>query len=316
MKGILEINNYGLGDEVEGYMLIKNVNKGIARNGKPYLTLILADYTGEIECKVWDSVEQLEYTMLPNTIIYLAGTISEYQGKLQLRLTNFNIESEYSCDLTVADFAKSAPISSDELFSKITETVQEIKNDKIRSIVTDILSRYEKSFKIFPAAKAMHHNYVSGLAYHTYGMLNLAKSIANLYPTLSKDLLFAGVILHDVCKVREYTDPINPEYSLEGKLIGHITMIAEEIELTAKTLGIAGEEVLLLKHMVLSHHGKLEWGSPVAPMIVEAEILHFIDNIDAKMEMCRTALEKANVGQFTERIPGLDGRTLYKHTIK
>lgn len=163
-----------------------------------------------------------------------------------------------------------------------------------------------------PAATRNHHEFMSGLAYHVVSMLHLAKSIANLYPSLNTDLLYAGIILHDLGKVRELSGPIDTEYTIEGKLIGHISIIASEIHQAANELGIEGEEVMLLEHIVLSHHGKGEWGSPKPPLLREAEIIHYIDNLDAKMNMMDRALQKVEPGQFSERIMPLENRTFYR----
>lgn len=133
-------------------------------------------------------------------------------------------------------------------------------------------------------------------------MLKLGKAIADLYPTLNRDLLYAGIILHDVGKVVELSGPVATMYTVEGNLLGHITIMVNEIAKIASELEIEGEEVMLLQHMVLSHHGKEEWGSPKKPMIQEAEILHYIDNIDAKMNMLTRALGKTTPGEFTERL--------------
>lgn len=313
-KGILEIGKHDIGDRVEGYVLVKSVTKGLTTNGSEYLTVIFKDKTGEIEAKIWDNIEEAKYYFYENNIVYLAGHIGEFKGKPQLRIMNCNAEEDEN--ISVEDFVPSAPILGDDVLNAIQKIVNDMKNTVIKNITSTIIEKYQTDFKIYPAAKGMHHAYVGGLAYHTYGMLNLAKVISDLYPMLNKDLLYAGVILHDVCKVKEYTDAINPDYSVEGKLVGHISMVSEEIALVAKELGFAGEEeVTLLQHMVLSHHGKLEWGSPVQPQIMEAEMLHFIDNMDAKMEMYREALEKVNPGHFTERIRGLDNRTIYKPSI-
>ncbi len=143
-------------------------------------------------------------------------------------------------------------------------------------------------------------------------MLRLGKAICDLYPTLNRDLMYAGIILHDIGKVIELTGPVGTAYTIEGNLLGHITIMVNEIGQAAKELDIEGEEVMLLQHLVLSHHGKEEWGSPKKPMIQEAEIIHYIDNIDAKMNMLTRALEKTKPGEFTERLFPLDNRSFYK----
>ena len=144
-------------------------------------------------------------------------------------------------------------------------------------------------------------------------MLRLAKAIADLYPVLNRDLLYAGVILHDIGKVVELSGPIATTYTVKGNLLGHITLMVSEIEEVARTLGVEEtEEVMLMQHMVLSHHGKEEWGSPKRPMIQEAEMLHYIDNIDAKMQTLTRELEYVEPGEFTKRLFSLDQRAFYR----
>ena len=143
-------------------------------------------------------------------------------------------------------------------------------------------------------------------------MLDLAKAIASLYPSLDNDLLYAGVILHDLGKVMELSGPISTVYTVEGNLLGHISIMVNEIGKAADELSISGEEVMILQHLVFSHHGKAEWGSPKPPLIKEAEILHYIDNIDAKMNMLDRALERVKPGEFSERVFALDNRSFYK----
>jgi 3'-5' exoribonuclease len=146
-------------------------------------------------------------------------------------------------------------------------------------------------------------------------MLDLSKAIAGLYPTLDSDLLYAGVILHDLGKVIELSGPTSTTYTIEGNLIGHISIMVNEIGKAADELGIEGEEVMILQHLVLSHHGKAEWGSPKPPLIREAEILHYIDNVDAKMNMLDRVLSRTKPGEYTERVFALDNRSFYKPTF-
>lgn len=145
-------------------------------------------------------------------------------------------------------------------------------------------------------------------------MVRLADSIGDIYPELNKSLLFAGVMLHDLAKVIELTGPDNTEYTVRGNLIGHIALINEEITKVINDLNIddTKEEVIVLRHLILSHHGQLEYGSPIRPRIMEAEILHMIDNIDANMMMMLTALNRVGEGEMTNRIFAMDNRSFYK----
>ncbi len=190
-----------------------------------------------------------------------------------------------------------------------------MKNPNIQRITRHLMKKYLDRFLEYPAATKNHHEFVSGLGYHVVSMLDLAKAISELYPSLDRDLLYSGIILHDLGKVIELSGPISTTYTVEGNLLGHITIIVNEIAKAAEELSIQGEEVVVLQHIVLSHHGKLEWGSPKQPMIKEAEILHIIDNIDAKMNMLDRSLKRVKPGEFSERIFPLDNRSFYKPTF-
>lgn len=148
-------------------------------------------------------------------------------------------------------------------------------------------------------------------------MLGIARQLHELYPSINKDLLYAGIILHDIGKIKELSGVVSTTYTLEGKLLGHITIMVEEIAEMAKELQVEEkEEVLILQHLILSHHGKAEWGSPKPPMVKEAELLHIIDLIDAKMNMLDKALDKVQPGEFTERLFAMDNRSFYKPSFE
>lgn len=308
------INHYQIGESVELYLMIKTVKKGIASNGKPFLTLFLSDKTGEIEAKLWAITPEDEATFTSSVIVHVQGEIHEYRGMRQLKIKAIRPTTGMD-QVDPSDFLPTAPMDKEEMLAKIMQYIFEMQNAKIQRITRHLLKKHQQAFLTAPAATKNHHEYLSGLAYHVVTMLDLAKGIADVYPSLNRDLLYAGVILHDLGKVRELEGNVVTQYSLEGKLLGHISIMVSEVAEAAKELDIEGEEVLLLQHLILSHHGKEEWGSPKQPLIREAEILHMIDNMDAKMNMMDRALEKVSPGEFTERIFPLDNRSLYKPTI-
>jgi 3'-5' exoribonuclease len=310
-KGIL---HFDVGEQVELFLLIKSSTKGIASNGKPFLTLILQDQSGDIEAKLWDASDDDVKSYAAQNIVKIQGELQNYRGKNQLKIRQIRITSP-SDSVKLADFLATAPLSRDEMTGMLTQYIFEMKNPNIQRITRHLIKKYQKEFLEFPAATKNHHEFVSGLAYHVVSMLNLAKSISSLYPSLDRDLLYAGVILHDLGKVMELSGPISTVYTVEGNLLGHISIMVNEIGKAADELGISGEEIMILQHLVLSHHGKAEWGSPKPPLIKEAEILHYIDNIDAKMNMLDRALERVKPGEFTERIFALDNRSFYKPTF-
>ncbi len=307
-KGIL---HYEVGEQVELFLLVKSVTKGTASNGKPFLTLILQDKSGDIEAKLWDVSGGDEKNYSAQSIVKILGEVQNYRGRSQLKIRQIRPAAPTD-QVKIADFLETAPLSRDEMAGKLTQYIFEMKNPNIQRITRHLIKKYQNAFFEYPAATKNHHEFISGLAYHVISMLDLAKAISALYPSLDKDLLYAGVILHDLGKVVELSGPISTVYTVEGNLLGHITIMVNEIGKAAEELGIAGEEVMVLQHLVLSHHGKAEWGSPKPPLIREAEILHYIDNIDAKMNMLDRALERVKPGEFSERIFALDNRSFYK----
>ncbi|WP_243385839.1 3'-5' exoribonuclease YhaM [Bacillus kexueae] len=310
-KGIVQ---YEVGEQVDVFLLIKSSTKGVASNGKPFLTLILQDQSGEIEAKLWDASPQDEENYAAQNIVKIYGDIHHYRGRNQLKIRNIRLAEPHE-NVSAADFVETAPMGQEEMGQQINQYIFEMKNPNIQRITRHLLKKHQQAFLTYPAATKNHHEFASGLAFHVVSMLNLAKVISDLYPSLDRDLLYAGVILHDLGKVTELSGPIGTNYTVEGNLLGHISIMVNEIAEAAKELQIEGEEVMVLQHLVLSHHGKAEWGSPKPPMIKEAEILHYIDNIDAKMNMLDRALEKVKPGEFTERIFALDNRSFYKPTF-
>ena len=309
------IRDYEIGESFDGFLLIKEARKGTASNGKPFLTLFFTDATGEIEAKLWDAKPEDEEKYTEKKVVKIAGDINEFRGQAQLRIKSIRL-AQATDGVRISDFLEKAPIAKDELQEKITEAIFEMKNPNIQRIVRAFVKKYQDKLFDYPAASKNHHAYVSGLAHHIVTMLQIARSLCDIYPQLNKDLLYAGVILHDIGKIHELSGPVATSYTVEGTLLGHITIMVSEIEEMAKQLDITGEEVVVLQHIVLSQHGYQEWGSPKRPQVMEAEILHFIDLIDAKVNMLIRALDKTKPGEFTERLFALDHRPFYKPTFE
>lgn len=318
MKGelilIKGITTLPVGEKVDQFLLIKQATTGVTTVGKPFMSLILQDKSGDIEAKLWDTTDEHAAMYHPEAIVRVSGEIHDYRGKNQLRIKQIRIAKPED-GVSINDLVPSSSTPKEQLAEELTQFFFELKNPTISRITRHIIKKHQPSLLVYPAATKNHHDYVSGLLDHVVSMLRLGKALCELYPTLNKDLLYAGIILHDVGKVIELSGPIATTYTVEGNLLGHITIMVNEIGKAAAELQIEGEEVMLLQHLVLSHHGKEEWGSPKRPMIQEAEILHYIDNIDAKMNMLTRALNKTAPGEFTERLFPLDNRSFYKPNL-
>ncbi|WP_077324976.1 3'-5' exoribonuclease YhaM [Virgibacillus siamensis] len=309
------IGHHNIGDAFDNFILIKEATRGVASNGKPFLTLILRDTSGEIDAKLWDVSKEDEEVFVGEQIVRISGEVNQFRGRAQLKILSIR-PAQPTDGVKVSDFVEKAPVEKEEMMGKLTEIIFEMKNPVIQRIVRAFIKKYQEALLTYPAATKNHHNYVSGLAHHIVSMLSVAKELHKLYPELNRDLLYAGIILHDLGKLKELSGIITTSYTLEGKLLGHIPMMVEEIGQMAKELQIDSEEVLILQHMVLSHHGKAEWGSPKPPLVREAELLHLIDLIDAKMNMLNRSLDKIKPGEFTERIFAMDNRSFYKPTFE
>ncbi|GAQ19603.1 3'-5' exoribonuclease YhaM [Oceanobacillus picturae] len=305
-----------VGEAIDSFMLIKEASKGLTSGGKPFLTLILRDATGEIEAKLWDATKEDEALFIPEKIIKVSGEVNQFRGKPQLKILAVR-PAQPTDDVHVSDFVERAPVSKDILMDKLTEAIFEMKNPTLQRITRAFIKKYQENLLLYPAATKNHHEYVSGLAHHIVSMLGIARQIHQLYPEVNKDLLYAGIILHDLGKLRELSGMVTTSYTIEGKLLGHIPIMVEEIGLMARELQIEGEEeILILQHLILSHHGKAEWGSPKPPLVREAEILHLIDLMDAKMNMLNRALDKVKPGEFTDRLFAMDNRAFYKPSFE
>ena len=257
-----------------------------------YLSMTLQDDTGSIDAKLWNATDEQVQTLVKGTVVQIKGDVIKYNEDRQMKIVKIHTGTQD--DKERIRFLKQAPLDGQFMIHEIKKFIDQIDNLKLHQLVKTLFEENIEKLSYYPAASKNHHEYVSGLAYHTYGMLKVAESFCTLYPSLNKDLLYSGITLHDLGKTVELSGPVVPEYTLEGKL------------------HIEGEEVTLLQHMILAHHGKNEYGSPVLPQIKEAEILYLIDNIDARMAMMDKALETVEYGKFTKRVFSLENRALYK----
>lgn len=291
-------------------LLVTQVKSGVTNAGAPYLSITFRDNSGSIEGKLWDVKEKHSKMIKAGKILNVKADVINYRNCLQLKVIDCNEPTE---EVDMQQFVLSGPYSKETLKEYIDKEINKINNSDIFRIVNSIYKQYEQEIYCSAAAAKNHHEYYGGLATHVYSMLHLSEMICINYPYLNKDLLTAGVLLHDIGKVIELkTGPVT-EYTLEGKLLGHISISQTIIKETADKLNINSEVVTLLRHMVLAHHGQYEFGSPVLPMIIEAEALHFIDDMDAKMTMIEKELNAIGEKEFTARLFALDNRCFYKH---
>ena len=307
----MQVKDYKEGEHINAKLLVSSLVRGITNSGAPYLSLTLQDSSKAIDAKLWDVKPEIEKLLTVGKVFEFSLEINMYRNSLQAKVLGVLPVDEASVNLN--DFVFSSPIGKDVLRDEIAVAVNSIQNENIARIVTAMLNVYGKDVYEYPAAAKIHHNFIGGLATHINGMIKLADALCVIYPELNHDYMVAGVILHDLGKIEEFTSAVVTEYSKEGKLLGHISIMDARLLEASKSLNLENsEELLLLRHMILSHHGQLEYGSPVRPMTLEAEMLTYIDNIDAKVNIVSKALSEVKPGEFTSKLFAMENRSFYK----
>ena len=302
------------GQMFDGFLLTRAAAQRTSSNGSKFLDMTLCDISGEVNAKMWDS-----YTPAPNVadVLRVRGMMTEYNGKPQLRVDKMRVATEAD-DFDMSALAPCAPYPAKEMMDAIPGRVNAIEDEQLRDLVLARLQECGDKLSYYPAASKLHHAERSGLLHHTSTMLKMAGHVCEVYPSLDSDLLAAGVVLHDLCKISEMaSDEIGmvSDYTAEGMLIGHLVQGVAELSRLGRELGVKKETLLLLEHMILSHHDLPEYGSPKPPMFPEAEVLHVLDLMDARIFEMNRALSTIQPGCFTDRIWSLD-RKLYRRRDK
>ncbi len=295
------------------FALIKELSEKKDKNGNGFLDLIIiGSDKKEYPAKIWrfDNNGQFE----ANDVIEIDYAVDNYKGKTQLNITTI----KKAPDEMISSFVPSSEYDGKAVFSMLLAKVNNFADEVLKSIVSKILLDNREALEVYPAAYRLHHAIVGGLMLHTASIVEMAEKTCTVYPNINRELLLSGAILHDVAKTFEMSTAksgLCSGYTIGGELIGHLVKGAMYIEDTAKELGIEDEKVTLLEHMVLSHHGVPEYGSPVRPMFLEAEILSTLDSLDATIFEINNATNKINTGSFTERQWALDNRKLFNHGL-
>jgi 3'-5' exoribonuclease len=271
-------------DVVESVFMVKEKTMAMAKNGKPYMNLKFMDKSGEMDGKLWDKVDELDKAFQKGDFVQIRGTASLYMGKMQLVAKEIRRLEEEGVDL--ADFVPVSAVPLAEMKNELAHQVASLTNPHLKALMESFLNdeQFMAGYCKAPAAKGMHHVYLGGLLEHSLAVARLVDAVVPLYAGLNRDLLLVGALLHDVGKVAELCYERAFEYTDEGRLIGHISIGVELLSERIATLpGFPRELALLLKHMLLSHHGQYDYGSPKRPKTVEATVLHYLDDMDSKI---------------------------------
>lgn len=300
-------------ERVERVMVVARKDWRDSVNGK-FLVFQFSDKDGPLKGVLWQPTEEIDREISVNDVVRIKGEMKSYQGAYELHVANIVKLNEREYDIT--QFVPVAPEETGDLYDGIIAVVSGIQNEYLRKLLESVFvdEEFKERFLRSPAARVWHHSYIGGLAQHVRDMASLAMRAADIYPEVDRDLLLSGVLFHDLGKVYELEVTNRIDYTDSGRLIGHIVLGVELLEERIRGIeGFPADLALRLKHMILSHHGALEHGSPVVPMTIEAILLHYIDNLDAQTRGALQVLgkETGRSGRWTEYVKLLD-RFIYR----
>ena len=321
MKDIFvsDLAGFEEGRYFDSYFLLLAKQTRSTKTNKPYLNLVLGDKTGQLEARVWDPEDpRISKDAEQGEIVKARGSVSRFDGRLQMKVEQLRLAAPGEADRM--DMLPATQYDVDELWRTLMGFVDSFKNEDLKRLLKALLEdpAIGKAYREAPAARQLHHAWLGGLLEHVVSLLRLADRVVGNYALINRDLLLTGVILHDIGKVRELAWETGFEYTIEGTLLGHIQMGIELVEKTMDQLGDFPPRLrTLVVHMILSHHGKLEFGSPKLPMIPEALALSFVDDFDAKMQAMASEFERCeregkSSAELTGRVWALDQRQLLK----
>ena len=302
-------------DRLDGVLLVRTADIRRSSNGGLYMDLTVMDSTGEMNAKQWNLPDDAAAPSM-NAAIRVKGLITEYNGKLQIRIDKFRLAREE--EITWGDLLPTAPEDPQEMYDELIECAQSLPREEFGRVASALLEERKEQLLVWPAAVSFHHAERSGLLYHTVTMLRAAKALLSVYTDLDPSLLLCGVMIHDLCKIDELNAGelgLASEYTKEGNLLGHIVYGVSHLQDVCRQLEVSEETKLLLEHMILSHHETPEYGSPKPPLFPEAQVLHLLDMMDARLFAMREALLTTPKGTFSDRVRSLEGRKLYRPNL-
>jgi len=274
------------GEQVRDLFLVAGKALLTSNAGKPYLSLQLRDRTGQIEGRVWDRAEEIGKRFDRDDVVEASGSAIAYQGRVQLKVHDVRRDEAGAKDLS--EYLPVTRKGIDPLWRTLQEYIAQVRDPELKRLLSTVFADppetdVARRFRQAPGGKTMHHDYIGGLLEHTVSVAGICRFLASHYEGVDGDLLLAGALLHDVGKVHELSYQGTFDYTDEGRLLGHLYMGAEYLDRVCASLpGFPAEKAVLLKHMILSHHGELEYGSPKRPKTLEGVLLHFVENMDAK----------------------------------
>ena len=314
METNIPINEMEQGMRVEGFYLLKDASVKKTANGKPYLSATIMNATGSLTAMMWDYSGPIDERDI-GQVVKVRGDITVYKNANQITLSRLRFANDQD-EIDLDRLVPIAPIDADMRFQEVRALIATIEDDDYRAVAEEMLRRHGDRFRTIPAAKSVHHSFLNGLLMHTSNMLKTADFFAALYSDLlDRSLLITGTLLHDLAKEREFAFSnigMATGYTVEGELLGHIVMGAQEAAEVCRELDVPEHKSVLLQHLILSHHGNPEYGAAVVPMCAEAELLALIDRVDSRMEIYSEILPTLDPNTFSARIFALE-KKIFRH---
>lgn len=305
----------GSGASHEGFCLVKTVEKKMTAKGTPYLDLTLADNDGEINGKLWDYKESPSNEFHNFDFVKVRGAYVPFNDTVQFRIERIRKVMPED-NVAIEDYVPSACLRGDVMLAEIEKIIDGFNDEELKTLTRKVIEAYREKLLYWPAAKNLHHALRGGLLMHTLSILRLARGVCGIYGYVNYDLLCTGAILHDIAKIEEIESSetgIASEYTARGNLLGHLVMGAVNIDRIGRENGISEDTLTLVEHMLISHHGSLEYGAAKLPMFIEAELLSELDLMDARLFEMSQAVKNIETGKFTPNQWSLDNRKLYNH---
>lgn len=279
-------------ENVDSLFLVKEKTVAMGKNGRPFMGLQLGDSTGTIDARLWDRVDELSREFEIGDVLKVKGQVQLFQNRKQLIV--HKLERVESSTVNFEDFIPKASRNTEDMLAELTQMVRTMKNDNLRQLILDTLEDPEIRPKVLraPAAKSIHHAWVGGLLEHILSICKIMDFMGTHYPFLNRDLLLFGAIFHDIGKIWELSYDNGISYTDKGRLIGHMQIACELIDKkSSRILGFDDELRDICKHIILSHHGRLEYGSPKRPKFLEAMVVAMIDDFDSKVATVKTLID-------------------------
>lgn len=314
-NGPLDLRKVEVNERIECFLIVKRSEVKTSMKGAAYLDMMLGNKTGEINAKFWDYQTGVTPDFPVNTIVKVRGQVNEYRGARQLRLERIRLTVPTD-NVDPADYVASADYSPEDMYNEVIRMTDGFRDDDLKQLLLAVYSKYKEPLLYYPAAIRLHHAYRGGLLYHTLSILRMCQKTAEVYPLVDRDLLLTGAALHDIGKLSEMDATelgIAAQYTVDGNLIGHLVRGAMMVHDVGLSIGTPSDKLELVEHMLISHHGKPEYGAAMPPKFLEASVLAKLDELDATVYEISDTLSSVEPGAFSPRIWALDDVRLYNH---